>query len=192
VSSLRVIAGSAKGMKLKAPRGFKTRPTSDRVKEALFNLLSPHIINSTFFDLYAGSGAIGIEALSRGATCSVFVERDRTSLLLIKDNLAKAGFMDRAILYGADVKQTMNRLPGDEKADIVFLDPPYDDLGFTEVIEIIYRKKLIGITGLIIVEHAHKSGQWIAQFKHTRTRRYGDTALTIIRADQGMESKDHH
>jgi len=189
---LRVIAGSAKGMKLKAPKGLKTRPTSDRVKEALFNLLSPYIIGSTFFDLYAGSGAIGIEALSRGATCSVFVERDRTSLLLIKDNLAKAGFMDRAILYGADVKQTMNRLPGDEKADIVFLDPPYDDLGFTEVIEIIYRKKLIGITGLIIVEHAHKSGQWIAQFKHTRTRRYGDTALTIIRADQGMESEDHH
>lgn len=188
---MRVIAGSAKRMKLKNPRGLKTRPTSDRVKEALFNFLSPYVSGSTFFDLFAGSGAIGIEALSRGATCSVFVERDKSSLLLIKENLAKAGFLDRAILFGADVKQTLNRLPGDKKADLVFLDPPYDDLGFVEVINIICEKKLVRTTGLIIVEHAYRSGKWVEQFNHAKTRRYGDTALTIIEAKDHLESEDH-
>ena len=121
--SLRVIAGSARGTKLKAVPGDTTRPIMDRVKEALFSIIGADIFEATFVDLYAGTGSVGIEALSRGAAHAIFVERDRRAVTTIRDNLGRTRLDDRAIVLGRDVFQALKRPPV-ARADFVFLAPP--------------------------------------------------------------------
>ncbi|MGB9825598.1 MAG: 16S rRNA (guanine(966)-N(2))-methyltransferase RsmD, partial [Desulfofundulus sp.] len=121
---MRVIAGIAKKSRLKIPRGWKGRPTADRVKESLFNILSPLIPGSCFLDLYAGTGNVGIEALSRGAQRVVFVEQDKKAVRVIRDNLVHVGFSERAELLAQDVFLALRQLGG-QSFDVIFLDPPY-------------------------------------------------------------------
>ena len=122
---MRVIAGSAGGTRLKVPRGMAVRPTSDRVKEALFSILGARVCETVVWDLFAGSGAIGIEALSRGAAECVFVEKNRRHLGMINENLARTGLAGRARLIGLDVGKALSLLSREERqADLIFLDPP--------------------------------------------------------------------
>ncbi len=122
---MRVIAGTARSLPLKCIEGLDTRPTTDRIKETLFNMLQPAICGCRFLDLFAGSGGIGIEALSRGAKEAVFVENNRRAAECVRENLAFTRLLDRARVLCTDALTALRRLEGEESFDIIFLDPPY-------------------------------------------------------------------
>jgi len=125
---MRIIAGTYRSRTLQAPEGLATRPTSDRLRETLFNVLAPRIEGARFLDLYAGSGAVGIEALSRGAAHVEFVERAPVALAVLRGNLAKLGVTAGFRIHGGSVGTVLRRMKPDAGAgfDVVFLDPPYD------------------------------------------------------------------
>ncbi|MBQ9885796.1 MAG: 16S rRNA (guanine(966)-N(2))-methyltransferase RsmD [Lachnospiraceae bacterium] len=124
---MRVIAGSARRIQLKTVDGMETRPTTDRIKETLFNILQMDIQGSVFLDLFAGSGAIGIEALSRGAKEAVFVENSKKACECIRINLEKTRLKDEALVMETDVIAALHRLNGKDRLfDIIFMDPPYE------------------------------------------------------------------
>lgn len=155
---IRVIAGSARRLMLKTPQGYDTRPTSDKVKETLFNILAPYIYSDTeFLDLYAGSGAIGIEALSRGAGRAVFVEKGREAVSCIKENLKTTRFEDKASVINTDVLSALNRLEGSGKFDLVFMDPPYNNEYEKDVLTFLSRSTLLNEDALIVVEADNKT-----------------------------------
>ena len=123
---MRVIAGKARRLILKSTPGFDTRPTSDKIKETLFNILQPDILGSSFLDLFSGSGGIGIEALSRGASYCVFVENSQKALKCIRDNLDHTHLADNAVVLGKNVLSAIHELALRKCSfDIVYLDPPY-------------------------------------------------------------------
>ena len=121
---MRVIAGTARSLKLKTPEGLDTRPTTDRIKETLFNMIQMDIPDGVFVDLFSGSGAIGIEALSRGARHAYFVENAKEAVSCIQENLAFTRLADKATLLKQDVSSALS-LISEKKVDIVFMDPPY-------------------------------------------------------------------
>lgn len=123
---MRVIAGKARSLKLKTTEGMDTRPTTDRIKETLFNMLQADISGCAFLDLFAGSGAIGIEALSRGAREAVFVEQAKDACNCIRENLTVTRLVDYAKVMECDCLTAISRLSGHEPFDIVFMDPPYN------------------------------------------------------------------
>lgn len=152
VINLRIISGSKRGMNLQTPDGLGTRPTSDRIKETLFNMISFDIPDCRFLDLFSGSGQMGIEALSRGASEAVFVEKDKSAISCIENNLSKAKFTDEATLYKEDVFSALNKLNGSEEFDFVFMDPPYNKLIEKQVLESLANKSYISSETTIIVE----------------------------------------
>ena len=121
---MRVIAGTARSLPLKTPEGIETRPTTDRIKETLFNMLQTKVGGSVFVDLFSGSGGIGIEALSRGASKAYFIEYDKKALNCIKENINFTKFTDRSIVISSDACSAIDRIG--EEADIIFMDPPYN------------------------------------------------------------------
>ena len=124
---MRVIAGSARRLLLKTVDGMDTRPTTDRIKETLFNMLQPQIPGCQFLDLFSGSGAIGIEALSRGADLAVMIENNPQAVTCIRENLGTTRLEERAVVMACDVMTGLKRLEGhDYRFDLVFMDPPYD------------------------------------------------------------------
>lgn len=123
---MRVIAGSAKSLRLKTPEGFDTRPTADRIKETLFNMIGTNMFDCVFLDLFSGSGGIGIEALSRGAKEAVFVEKSPKAMACIKENLRFTRLEARAMTMTADVMDALYRLEGEKVFDYIFMDPPYN------------------------------------------------------------------
>lgn len=149
---MRVIAGSAKRMQLKTIEGLDTRPTTDRIKETLFNMISEYLADSYFLDLFSGSGAIGIEALSRGATCAVFVEQNKKAMDCIKENLKYTKLSDRAEVYETDVINALSRLEHKKTFDYIFMDPPYNQLQEKKVLEYLSSSELLSKDGIIIVE----------------------------------------
>lgn len=150
---MRVIAGSARRLELRTPKGMDTRPTTDRIKETLFNMLAPRIPGCAFLDLFAGSGGIGIEALSRGAKEAVFVERSPAAFACIRENLAHTRLSDRAQVLKMDVFQALAQLSGRGAAfDCVFMDPPYDRLIERKVLETLSGSRLLKEDGLIVAE----------------------------------------
>jgi 16S rRNA (guanine966-N2)-methyltransferase len=185
--ALRVIAGAAGGRRLVAPKG-DARPTADRVKESLFAALGPaRLVGATVLDLYAGSGALGIEALSRGAESAVFVDQDRRSHDALRTNLATTGFGDRAVVDRTSVAsfigRAARRVAHGVPFDLVFLDPPYDldaaDLAL--VLEALARPGLLADGATIVIETRRDAppvlpGEWTVGWD----RAYGDTLLTVV------------
>lgn len=151
---MRVIAGSARSIPLVAPEGMDTRPTTDRIKETLFNMLQFSLQGRPFLDLFAGSGAMGIEALSRGASRAVLIDADRKAADCIRKNIAKCRFENRAELLQTDVSSGLMRLCGraELRSPIVFLDPPYDKgLEFPALLKLT-ETGLLDEESLVIVE----------------------------------------
>ncbi len=147
---MRVIAGSARSIPLVTPAGLDTRPTTDKIKETLFNMINFDLPGSVFVDLYSGSGAIGIEAVSRGAKHAYFVENNRKAVECIKANVSKCKFTDESTIITRDVKDALYEIH--DKADIVFMDPPYE-LGDEEaVMKLLKNSSIIDNETIIIIE----------------------------------------
>lgn len=150
---MRVIAGSARRLLLKTIDGLDTRPTTDRIKETLFNMIQPGIADCQFLDLFSGSGGIGIEALSRGAKLSVFIENNPKAVACIKENLAATRLEDRGVVISCDAITGLKRLEGrDYVFDYVFMDPPYDHEHERYVMEYLSASALINEETTIIIE----------------------------------------
>ncbi len=182
---MRVIAGTARGRPLIAPSGRGTRPTSDRVREALFSSLQPRLGDARVADLYAGSGALGIEALSRGASIATFVERARRAQVALRTNLARTGLTGDATMVPGEVRAVLRAGPPGAPFDLVFIDPPYD--APPDELDEVLRLLTAPTTGLdllapgatVIVERGRHSSPpvWPPPLRHVRDRRYGDTVL---------------
>lgn len=149
---MRVIAGKAKRLPLKTVPGLDTRPTTDRIKETLFNMLQEEIYGSRFLDLFSGSGGIGIEALSRGAKEAVFVENGRKAAECIRENLSFTRLTDSARVLNMDVFQALTQLEGQEAFSIIFMDPPYEREWERRVLEALKDSSLVNHETLVIVE----------------------------------------
>jgi 16S rRNA (guanine966-N2)-methyltransferase len=149
---MRVIAGKARRLQLKVPLGDHTRPTTDRIKETLFNMLQNEIPGCYFLDLFAGSGGIGIEALSRGAKYAVFVENDKNAQACIEENLKHTKMSNDAYLYKQDVFVALQSLEYKYSFDIVFMDPPYDRELEKRVLEYLTMSTVVTEDTLIIFE----------------------------------------
>ena len=183
---MRIIAGSARGTRL-APVPKNVRPTSDRVRESLFNSLGQFFDGGRVLDLYAGTGALGIEALSRGFDRAVFVERDRKVREVILDNLHRTRFPDRAEVIGGEVEGILDVLDGrGEDFDLIFLDPPYR-IAAAEVGGNLHRlRSLLAPGGRVVIESGEAPVE-VAGGRKGVTRRYGGTFVTILgRADLTM------
>lgn len=179
---MRVIAGIAKGRKLQTIEGFNTRPTTDRIKETLFNMIAFDLPNAEFLDLFSGSGAIGIEALSRGATQAVFVEADAKALQIVRDNLSHTKLEDKASVMPMSVSEALLALEKKNAAfDIIFMDPPYE-AGLTEpTLTQILKGNLLKEDGYIIVERSSKIPLTpIAGLRVLREKEYRTTVLTFL------------
>ena len=150
---MRVIAGSLKGRRLSAPAWEGLRPTSDKLRETLFNIVAPRVVGARMLDGYAGTGAVGIEALSRGAAHVTFVERDPRAQALIKRNLAHCGVLNGCVIIGADIAHALDALRGRPAFDLILLDPPYDEY-HDSVIAL--AANVLSPEGLLIVEHARR------------------------------------
>jgi 16S rRNA (guanine966-N2)-methyltransferase len=173
---MRVIGGQYRSRRLQSMPGMEVRPTTDKIREALFNILSPEIEGSVFVDAYAGTGAVGIEALSRGARHAIFIEKDRAAVNLIKSNLAALGLEARArVIHGLAALHL-----GNLESDIVFIDPPYPK-------EREYRAAMEALEarppGLAIVQHSTRFAlaDEYGPLRRTRTAKYGDNTLSFFR-----------
>lgn len=152
---MRVVSGQYKGKLLKAVPGNSTRPTTDKVKEAIFNMIGPYFEGGTCLDLFAGSGGLGIEALSRGLEKAIFVDRDGKAIQTIYDNLKVCNLEGQAEVYRNDFKRALKAIIKRELMfDYIFLDPPYAKQQLQEILEIIDENKLLNEQGLIVCEHS--------------------------------------
>lgn len=149
---MRVIAGTAKRITLETVEGLDTRPTTDRIKETLFNIIGTHMWDATFLDLFSGSGAIGIEALSRGAKRTVFVESNIKAVACIKTNLTKTKLEAGSEVIRDDVVTALYQLKGKETFDYIFMDPPYNGEIERDVLLAIAQTDILSVEGLIVVE----------------------------------------
>lgn len=153
---MRVIAGSRRSIPLQSVPGNNTRPTTDRIKETLFNILAPDLTDCLFLDLYAGSGQIGIEALSRGARHAYFIEQDRSALDVLKQNLHKTKFEDSATVLSRDVQSGLMTIPAGTSFDLIFMDPPYRLHEEAAILQRIYDLRILKPDGQIIIETDRK------------------------------------
>ncbi len=181
---MRVTGGTGRGRLLRTPAGARVRPTSDKVKQALFNILGGAVPGSVFLDLFAGAGGIGIEALSRGAGKVVFVDSARPSLAVIRENVALLGFTERAQVVAAKAESYLKRPSG--PYDIVFLDPPYAR-ELKPVLELLATTGLLKPGGIVVAEHFRKrpSPERAGTLMRYREAVYGDTVLAFYRAEAG-------
>ena len=180
---MRVISGSARRVNLTAPKGLDTRPTADMAKENLFNIISAEIRGVRFLDLFCGSGAIGLEALSRGAQEAVFVENAKPAIMATLQNLEKTKLTQNAELLEMSVEKAISKLDaGGRSFDIIFLDPPYDTDLLTQTLKQLAKTKLLSETGIIIAEtdskiHATSPMPTLSALELTNTRIYGRTCF---------------
>ncbi|MGQ0810564.1 MAG: 16S rRNA (guanine(966)-N(2))-methyltransferase RsmD [Nitrospiraceae bacterium] len=184
---MRVIAGVLKGRRLLGPPGQILRPTSDRVKEALFSIIGVRIEKARVLDLYAGTGAIGIEAVSRGAQFVTFVENSPGAVKLLRENLRRCGIARHIEVYACPVEQFVQRQEGpDLPYQIVFADPPYAEEEELQSLNRLFEKDRTTIDSFAVLEHATKLvvPEHLGLLKVARQYRYGDTSLSVFRADK--------
>jgi 16S rRNA (guanine(966)-N(2))-methyltransferase RsmD len=182
---MRIIAGTFRSRQLKSPKGLKLRPTSDMLRETLFNILGPRVDGSRFLDLFAGTGAVGIEAISRGAALAVFVENHFATVRLLRENLAALEIKSGARVLAASVSAAIAKLQTDSaNFDFVYLDPPYAKGNeYDATLRTLEKSSLVSESTILIAEH-RKSFQLpasLGRFERVRILRQGDAALTFYR-----------
>ena len=189
---MRVISGKYRSRRLKGPEGLQLRPTGDRLKETLFNVLGAGVSGSVLLDVFGGSGAIGIEALSRGARQAVFIESDASACRLIRHNLQLCGISAGFRIIQQDVFAALRSLARqDFKADIAFFDPPYDFKPYRDLLDIAFNRNLLVQPSQIVIEHHRKailpeSGDG---YRRSRIIRQGDHCLSFYQGDRSQETE---
>jgi 16S rRNA (guanine966-N2)-methyltransferase len=187
----RIISGSARGTRLTAPAGQQTRPTGDKVKEALFSILAPHMPADGFLDLYAGTGQIGLEAASRGAARVVMVENAPASLAAVRINISKTHLAEQVELLAGDAAAILPRLAAQgRRFDLIFLDPPYRDAmaDFTRLAT--WLNQLLRPGGTVILEHESRDTPpaFVTNLQLKRSCQYGTAMLSFYKVDQSVET----
>ncbi len=180
---MRVISGKARGTQLKTPEGMLTRPTADRVKEALFSIINFDIPGANVLDLFGGTGQLGIEALSRGAASAVFVDSREDACKIIRENLRRTKLDTGAKVFRSDYLDYLHRCK--EKYDIILLDPPYAEVFLENALKCIAEIDILQTGGIIITERP-AGKELLCSFEgYTRSRdyKYGNTLLTLYRKD---------
>jgi 16S rRNA (guanine966-N2)-methyltransferase len=182
---MRVIAGTFKSRRLRALRGMELRPTSDRLRETLFDILGAAVEGRMFVDLFAGTGAVGIEAISRGARRAVFIERHAPAVQVIRENLKSLGIASEAEVLPVDVLRGLESLASQHTpSDFIFLDPPYAQAEeYRRVLEFIGAAGMLCATGTVIAEHGGKLELplQVQALERTRVKLQGDSALSFYR-----------
>ncbi|MGE7917747.1 16S rRNA (guanine(966)-N(2))-methyltransferase RsmD [Viridibacillus sp. NPDC093762] len=182
---MRVIAGDRKGMPLKAVSGTTTRPTTDKVKESLFNILGPFFDGGTVLDLFAGSGGLGIEAISRGMDKGIFIEKDGRAFQNLKENIQKCRYEEQTELFRNDAVRAMKALiKKGVQVDLIFLDPPYKKRAYYDLVEEIVSNNVISSTGTIVCEHDRDTdlpGNFL-HFEKIREESYGSIIISFYRS----------
>jgi 16S rRNA (guanine966-N2)-methyltransferase len=177
--SVRIIAGQFKGRRLKAPSWEGLRPTSDKLRETLFNILAPRIAGARVLDGYAGTGAIGIEAISRGAAHVVFVEQNRRAAALIEQNLAVCGVRQGYTIQCGEIVSALRRMPPDERFDLILLDPPYDADRVADALAAAAARLADG--GVLVLERATRRAPEVPEpLTRVRDVKSGDSTLTFM------------
>ena len=180
---MRVVAGSKKGRELEAPKGKNTRPTLAKVKEAMFGMVQFDVEDASVLDLFAGSGALGIEALSRGAANAVFCDADRQAASVVKANLARLGLTDSSALYCCDSIALLDVLSREGRSfDLVLLDPPYETELASRAIERLCGLGLLNDGAIILCEHSRDNPPVVArpELAARKAKKYGDSYVTVI------------
>jgi len=175
---VRIVAGSRKGHTIHAPKGLETRPTSDRVRENVFNIVAPWVEGARVLDLYAGSGAMGLEALSRGADSVVFVEADPEAVRAIERNLDKLRLTGATVVRLSATAALTQEAAAGRKYDLVLLDPPYAMTDYDSLAR--YLTRVLADDGLLVLESAAKTEPELPGLAHRTTRRYGSTRVTVF------------
>jgi 16S rRNA (guanine(966)-N(2))-methyltransferase RsmD len=170
INCMRIISGKARGTKLNTLEGLDTRPTLDRIKESLFNIIQDKIYDSEVLDLFAGSGALGLETLSRGAKKAFFCDNSRKAVKIIEDNITKTHFENNAIVINKDFYSALESIK-DFKFDIIFLDPPYKTDYDIKALKYIIENKMLNDDGIIILETD----------RETEKRNYGRVSLFFLK-----------
>ncbi len=188
---MRIISGTYRGLHLRTLKGGNLRPTSDQMRETLFDVLGPRVGGAAFLDAYAGTGAVGIEAISRGARDVVFIEHHRPAAQLIRQNLAALKIDSGYALLNCDVLKGLERLEGEsERFDIVFLDPPYEEIReYHHTLRRLARGSLLGPESLVVAEHSRhvELEENYLNLYRTRLLRHGDAQLGFYRLTRENE-----
>ena len=179
---MRIVAGTFGGRRLHAPKGREIRPTSDRVREAIFSILGPTVVAARVLDLFAGTGALGLEALSRGAAEAVFVDQSVFAVRLIRSNIDLIGVQDRVRVIQGSVNQAIHRLAGEGKAfDVIFMDPPYGQGAVQKTLSLLGDVARAGT--LVVAEHEVRDLLPLLReeqvWSKIQERKYGDTAVSF-------------
>ncbi len=184
---MRVVSGTRKGKILKAVPGSSTRPTTDKVKEAIFNMIGPYFDGGLGLDLFAGSGGLGIEALSRGAEKVIFVDKDGKAIQTIHENISNCGFEENAEVYRNDSDRALKAIKKRELSfELIFLDPPYKKQQLVKLLEIIDKENLLATKGKIICEHGtdiHLPDS-VGHLNVQKREKYGIIAVTIYEIER--------
>ena len=184
---MRVIAGKYRSQPLASPKGRDTRPTSDRLRETLFNIIAPRIQGAVFADLFAGTGAVGIEAISRGARQAYFAENAKIPLQTLRHNLDRLQIRDQAIVESAGAMPLLRRLVKEEiHLDLIFLDPPYkDQLAYETVLRFLAEQPILHVDAIVVVEHSRRYSlpNLNIQLQPYRRVEQGEAALTFFRCN---------
>lgn len=180
---MRVVSGTARGLKLESIEGLDTRPTLDNVKEAVFSMLFDKVHDANVLDLFAGSGALGIEALSRGSASCVFCDKSDKSVAVIKKNCEKARVSEKSIILKNDFKECLSYLESKkEKFDIIFLDPPYADGFLDEALNMIFDLSLLSPGGVAVAEFDSGTDVDIQHYNLLKDKKYGRVCINILEA----------
>ncbi|WP_053362057.1 16S rRNA (guanine(966)-N(2))-methyltransferase RsmD [Bacillus sp. FJAT-27251] len=192
---MRVVSGNLKGRYLKAVPGNSTRPTTDKVKEAIFNMIGPYFSGGLGLDLFAGSGSLGIESLSRGLDKVIFVDMDRKAVQVINENIRDCGLEDKSEIYRNEASRALKAIIKRELSfDYIFLDPPYKKQQLLKLVELISSHHLLKDKGAIVCEHGSdiQLPESIGGFLLTRHEEYGIIGISIYKYKQLLDEEGDH
>lgn len=187
---MRIIAGEARRRTIVAPKGLQTRPTLDYVRESLFSIIQRDVPGSAVLDLFAGSGALAMEALSRGAASAVLADKSHQAIECIRQNTETLRFLDRAVILQGDWQAVLQRLSETNRSfDLVFLDPPYDLTAYADMADMLLDRRLLMEDALLVIEHRKGIAVNLSpRFQLKDCRTYGDTAIHLFTFGKGGET----
>ncbi len=180
---MRIITGSAKGTKLKVPHGLNVRPTTDRVKESIFNIIRNECMDAVVLDIFSGTGNLGLEAVSRGAVRAILVDKSLVSIQVITANAVSTKLLEHVKIIKTDVFRALEQfITAGNQFDLVFCDPPYNQGHVEKVLRIFNRGSLLSNQGILIIEHSHHEmpeGEW-DKLRLFRSEKYGETVVSFF------------